>query len=279
MSVIAEKVKEKQSMLDINQQQADFYNKPKKNAISSIWSWGRGKLLRSVRLSIGVSDDVYRLHREWLADLSGKKVLDLGCFAGNVLSLEIAKKAGYYLGIDLSKRGISELKAKLESEGVINGQAVVVDFLSDDFDQYGQFDVIYIYGAMHHFQHFDVLLNRLNEVLMPNGRIITYDPTETSPLIKFIRSVYRPFQSDAAWEWPFNRDTYKSIQKVFVVEHVQGFLGRSKAAVMLAFLPLSANWKRKKSQEWHAYDLANANSFGPALESCMHVAMCLRKKL
>ena len=38
------------------------------------------------------------------------------------------------------------------------------------------------------------------------------------PKIKFVRMLYRPFQSDKDWEWPFNRKSVRDLEKYFTIE-------------------------------------------------------------
>lgn len=51
----------------------------------------------------------------------------------------------------------------------------------------------------------DELIDKLDEKLAPGGIIISHDPLKTSKPIALIRMLYRPFQSDRRWEWPFGR--------------------------------------------------------------------------
>ena len=84
--------------------------------------------------------------------------------------------------------------------------------------------MIYAYGVLHHFENTKILIDKLNEKLTSNGRIISYDPLETSLPIKIIRTLYRPFQSDAAWEWPFTKKTFYQFQKAFTIIERRGLL-------------------------------------------------------
>lgn len=59
-----------------------------------------------------MQQQTYDLHKAWFGDLSGKKVLDLGCFAGNHLSVYLAQNAREYIGVDLSEAGILKLNKK-----------------------------------------------------------------------------------------------------------------------------------------------------------------------
>ena len=83
-----------------------------------------------------------------------------------------------------------------------------MDLFSKDFND-KDFDLIYAYGVLHHFKDFDLLLNKLNDILSPNGEIVCLDPLETSFPIWLLRKIYRPFQSDSNWEWPFTRKKIK----------------------------------------------------------------------
>lgn len=268
-----------QDMLTVNQQQTAFYAMPETyhsagGLIPQLWRKLRDTQ-NEVRKSIGVDQDIYQLHRQWIGDVSTMKVLDLGCYDGNPLSFELARKAKSYLGIDLSEFAINSLKIKLDKLGVTTARAECVDFLSDEFQE-SNFDLVYAHSVAHHFEHFEVLLQVLAKRLNPGGKVITLDPLNTSLLAKFLRAAYRPFQPDKDWEWPFNKQTFASIQKYFEIEHIQGTSGRLKWSVPLALF-------NKKNAIYlgrllHANDLLKATQMNRALWSCMHVSMCWRKR-
>jgi 2-polyprenyl-3-methyl-5-hydroxy-6-metoxy-1,4-benzoquinol methylase len=274
-------MQEIEKMLEVNREQAKFYNhsERKDNAATRIWGSLRENTLGAYRRSSDISKDAYAFHTEWLGDLSDKKVLDLGCLRGNRLSIYMATHAKRYIGIDLSTEGIAILNDKLKAANApASATAITMDFLSPEFDE-KDFDIVYAYGVMHHFEFFEAFLEKIKEKLKPGGRVISYDPTETSWPIYLFRRIYRPFQSDADWEWPFSRNTYKMIQKHFKVLQVQGFLGASKWGVIPYMLPfLSAKKKQEITNKLHQKDLRLANKFDGNLYKCMHVIMHLQKK-
>jgi len=204
--------------------------------------------------------------------LSDKKVLDLGCFSGNALSLYIAERAKMYIGIDLSDVAIAKLNDKLKEANCPNAQALSVDFLSDAFTE-TDFDIIYAFGVMHHFENFDLLIKRINEKLIKDGKLITYDPLETSLPIVILRKLFRPFQSDAEWEWPFSKKTLHKIRKNFTVQEIKGILGKSKYGIPFQLIPLGAGYKQKTISGWVESDW-NAKTVDDVL-NCMHVTMYL----
>lgn len=267
------------AMLLTNQKQKEFYNennnKKRKNLPSRIWSGIRSGLLADYRRNFNISEKVYNQHKIWLGDLSNKKILDLGCLRGNALSIYMAKNAKEYIGIDLSDVAINELQLKIEKADCKNAKAVAVDFLSSEFSC-ENFDVIYAYGVLHHFENFDVLIDKLKEKLSSNGVIISYDPLQTSLPIKIIRAIYRPFQSDKDWEWPFDKKVVDKLYNNFKVMDVKGILGKSKYGILLSFLPLNRGYKNKKIQVMIDKDWSISSK--EDIYPCMHLTMFLQKK-
>jgi 2-polyprenyl-3-methyl-5-hydroxy-6-metoxy-1,4-benzoquinol methylase len=266
----------KDETLKVNIRQKEFYNTPgsNKNKISSLWSYARNKLLSDFRESSGLKTRVYDEHKKWMGDLSNKKVLDLGCLRGNVLSIYIAKESKEYLGIDLSDVAIQKLNQKLKKNNCENAKALAIDFYSEEFTD-RNFDIIYAYGVIHHFPDLDQLFNRIEEVLKPGGIIITYDPTQTSLPVKVLRTLYRPFQSDADWEWPFDKKSFNKINQRFHIDAMHGILGKSKWAFVLNVLPLPGKKKMIAKMIDADWEVNKVNS---QLYSCMQVTMKLRKK-
>jgi SAM-dependent methyltransferase len=261
--------------LEVNKKQTEFYNTKKKNLPTRIWSKIREKTLKDIRKELNILNESYDLHKSWFGDLSEKKVLDLGCFKGNYHSLYLAKNSKEYIGLDLSDKAIAKLNQKLED--IPNAKAVSADFLSKDFSE-KDFDIIYAYGVLHHFQNVDLLISKLNEKLAPKGKIISYDPLQTSPPIWIIRKLYRPFQSDAAWEWPFNRSTLKKFNANFTIIEKRGVLGKAKWYFLLSLLPISKEKKLKIGKKWHAKDWVESNKSMSYLYKCMQLTMLMQKK-
>lgn len=264
-------------ILETNKRQREFYNESdpnRKNLPTRIWSFVRNGLLSDYRKTYDLKDRVYDVHKEWMGDLADKKILDLGCLRGNALSLFMAEHAKEYIGIDLSDSAIFELQQKIDTKGYTNARAVAVDFLSPEFKD-TDFDIIYAYGVLHHFENFDVLVKKLNEKLAKGGIIISNDPLQTSIPIKVFRTIYRPFQSDKDWEWPFSKRTLKKIDSSFEVIEKRGILGKSKYGIPLNFVPIKKNYIRKKIQEMIEKDW-EANSWKDVY-SCMHLTMKLKK--
>ena len=266
-----------EEIIETNIKQKEFYNyKTQKNIPTRIWGFLREKTLKQIRRDIGALNQSYDLHKVWFGDLSDKKVLDLGCFSGNNLSMYMAENSKEYIGLDLSDVAITKLNDSLKN--IPTARAIAADFLSaTDFPD-KDFDIIYAYGVLHHFQNPDVLIEKLNEKLAPNGIIVSYDPFETSLPIKIIRVLYRPFQSDKDWEWPFTKSTYYKFSNTFNVIERHGVLGKAKWYFLINLLPISDEKKQEIGKKWHQQDWDNSVTSDKILFSCMHVTMKMQKK-
>ncbi|MCZ6595112.1 MAG: class I SAM-dependent methyltransferase, partial [Bacteroidetes bacterium] len=177
--------------------------------------------------------------------------------------------------IDLSNLAIEKLNKKLAH--LPHAGAVAQDFFSNEFKE-AQFDLIYAYGVLHHFKNVDNLIEKLNDKLAPRGRIISYDPLETSRPIWLLRKMYRPFQSDAAWEWPFNRKTVRKFENKFNVIEKRGVLGNSKWYFVIKLLPISKNKKLNWGKRAHQNDWEKSSRSDKYLFRCMQLNMLMEKK-
>ncbi|MCG9973041.1 class I SAM-dependent methyltransferase [Christiangramia crocea] len=260
---------------NINQRQREFYNTKKKNAATRIWSYFRNGALNRIKKRIGVEHDIYELHKAWFGDLSNKKVLDLGCFAGNSLSFYLAQNSREYLGIDLSPIGIDNLSQRILK--IPGARAEVIDFLSEGFKE-KDFDLIYAYGVLHHFKDVDELISKLKEKLSNGGEIVSHDPLQTSLPIKLIRSIYRPFQSDKDWEWPFSKKTYYKFEEAFEIRGRRAVLGKAKWSVFANLLPVSEEKKINKAKLWHREDWEMSAHSDKHMFTCMHLSLHMVKK-
>ena len=266
-------------MIEINEKQRAFYeseHSKRGNVATRIWSNARNSMMK-VRRELQITPLLYDLHLKWLGDVKGKRVLDLGCYSGNSLSLHLATESAFYIGIDLSEPAIEKLRQKIRERNLPHADARPLDFLAPDFP-YEPFDIIYAYSVMHHFQHFDAFLKVLRERLVPGGRVVTMDPMQTAWSMWLARKLYRPFQSDANWEWPFSKKSFQMIEKYFHIEAIQGVMGYSKFAVPIALVPGATEIAKRLGKHWHQKDLELSRQQGRGLWRCMQVAMFLRRR-
>jgi SAM-dependent methyltransferase len=270
----------KNKMIEINKAQADFYSRKtdtSRNFIYTLWHNLRKNGFWKYRQFLGIDAHVVDVHKKWLGNITEKTVLDLGCGAGNLLSPYLAKNARKYIAIDLSKPLLQKLDARLRKESIANYEIVEGDFLNIEFSV-KSFDIIYAFGVMHHFKDFNELLVALNSKLSDDGVVVTYDPVNISIISRTLRALYRPFQPDADWEFPFEKKTFQAIERAFKIKEVQGYFGKSKNSFPLYFMFGNREWVRNQSIKNHKWDLENLNKVSPAIYSSLNVSMLLIKK-
>ena len=281
LTELPESVAEQAAQMErLNQRQKEYYEADggdlthAGNVVTRVWTSFRGRVTQ-YRNAIGVKQDMRALHYRWFGDLTGCDVMELGCASGNKVSRDLAAQAQSYLGVDLNSVGVGRLNEMLAKHQLPNGKAVTADFLSQDFS-YGPFDVVYAQGVLHHFRYFDAFLKILHSRLKPGGRVVAWDPLQTALLPRMVRAAYRPFQSDADWEWPFTKETYRKFDQYFDVAEVQGMMGWAKWGIPL--VPFSPNLAEKVGKPLHQRDMRVANQRSRALWRCMNVATLLVRK-
>lgn len=267
----------KNELLETNIKQKSFYNKsPEKrklNIIMRAWRNARRNMYFLLHQS-GIWEDIYAQQKEWLGDLSEKKVLDFGCYEGNMLSTYLAANCKEYVGLDLSEKALTNLDITFQKKGLTNYKLISADILSDSFQE-NEFDVIYAQGVLHHFNPISVILPVLQEKLSDSGMIVSIDPLRTSLLTNMVRSVYHPFRIDKEWEWPFTKKTIDEIGDFFTISQMQGFMGAAKWSIPLAIV--NKNIAIKATKALHGNDRQKANKIGRSLYGCLQLSMCLKK--
>jgi len=253
---------------DRNRQAKDWYDADSLvnrngNLVTRLWIDGR-EILADFRKQTGVKSFIYDTQRNWLGDLSGKRVLEIGCSDGNSMSLYMAAHAREYLGIDLSTTMIEKFQRRLDSEEFPNAHAEAIDFLSDDFSP-EPFDVVYANSVVHHFRDIELFLSLLRQRLAPQGRVVTLDPMDTSWIAWSVRQPLLRVMTDGAWNRPFTRRTFGLIQRQFAIEKVQGVLGASKWPLPLSVVPGMQNMAVQMGRHRHERDRLRANVLGKHL--------------
>lgn len=192
----------------------------------------RKKLLRQQ----GMRDAVEVRVRDWLQASAGREVLEIGCFNGTRNTLWLMEQCSHYTGIDLSPSAIELLRGKARRASLAHKVTLVAgDVL--DFDPPRQFDLIYAQGVLHHFQHPEVLFAMLARFMKPEGRLVFSDPAELNGVLRLARRLYRPFQTDQAWEWPFTRRTVDALSRHFELREAFGYGRFSTLLVPLIAVP------------------------------------------
>lgn len=270
-----------EDMLRVNEAQKKYYEEADGAGESKVNGFATNLWRRWRQRALSVFDEsemdrsLSEIHLRWLSDkLPTAKVLDLGVGYGNPLSMTLAHRSREYVAVDLSASMVAHFERQLRNANLPNARAVVADVLSDNFPEYN-FDIVYARAVFHHFQHFDAFLSMLSQRMSPGGVVVTLDdPLETWWPMKALRLAYRPFQTDASWEWPFTRRSLSSIERHFKIVEKIGTYGRSKWAIPLGFLAPSL--AKRSASKWHKLDLQTNHSMS-SIRSCLRASFLLSK--
>jgi ubiquinone/menaquinone biosynthesis C-methylase UbiE len=110
----------------------------------------------------------------FLGDVSGKRVLDIGCGAGQ-LSHELSRRNAEISGIDVSPRMIELAQKRLGNEIDLRVHDLSKPLPFDD----SSFDVVVASLVMHYLEHWAPALSEVRRVLTPKGTMAfsTHHPT------------------------------------------------------------------------------------------------------
>ena len=98
----------------------------------------------------------------------GKRVLEVGCGIG-ADAAEFARHGADYVGIDISAESVKLAKQRFEVEN-LPGNFYVHNGI-DDLRKFGNFDLVYTFGVVHHYINEDRIINNIHDVLSPNGEL------------------------------------------------------------------------------------------------------------
>ncbi len=127
--------------------------------------------------------------KKMLPNFNGKRVLDLGCGFGWHCRYAIEQGAKYVVGIDISKKMLSEAKQRTKSPLVKYINKPIEDI---DYDE-NTFDIVISSLAFHYIESFDDICKKVNKCLTSEG--------------EFIFSVEHPvFTAQGTQDWYYSKD-------------------------------------------------------------------------
>jgi SAM-dependent methyltransferase len=214
-------------MVAINAEQAKFYDSisieddkkettgyakhERANLLTRAWAELRYRQQAAFTQS-GLEQRKEAFHKRWIDMKAGGRFLELGCFRGTRSSWPLIEAGGSYVGIDLSANAIDVLNKKIADAGLSNkAKGIAGDFLLMEENE--KYDLIFAHGVLHHFENPAPMFDKIARLLQDDGILLLTEPSQANTLYKVVRAAYRPFQSDAAWEWPFNQNTINAMER------------------------------------------------------------------
>jgi SAM-dependent methyltransferase len=154
---------------------------------------------------------------EILGDLRDKRVLDLGCGAGEA-AVYFALKGAQVCAVDISPLMLEKTKALAKRFGVpVRACHMTVETL--DFPE-GSFDVIYGSSVLHHAD-VGLAVKSIARVLKKNGTAVFIDPLDYNPIINVYRKIAKDVRTPT--EKPLTLKDIDGMKKNFAQVRLEHF--------------------------------------------------------
>ncbi|MHA2006663.1 MAG: methyltransferase domain-containing protein [Promethearchaeota archaeon] len=146
-----------------------------------------------------------------LGNVSGKKILDVGCGTGT-LSFYLAQNGADVIGIDLSKNFVVFCKAEAKRLGLsvefkeMNAQ--ILDFPDKTFD------IIVGSRVVHHIPDVKLFFKETRRLLKKNGFIAFIEPLKKNPIVELNRKFFAP-KERTRHEHPLFISDVKHAERIF----------------------------------------------------------------
>ncbi len=128
-----------------------------------------------------------------MGDIRGKRLLDLGCGAGEN-SVYFAKRGARCVATDYSP-GMVDVALKLAAANGVKIEGRTANAMALDFPD-NTFDLVYASNLLHHIPDPKTALREMHRVLKPAGKMCFWDPLKHNPVI----NVYRRMATEVRTE-------------------------------------------------------------------------------
>ena len=206
--------------------------------------------------------------KEFLGDITGKKVLEYGCGLGHI-SVLLAKSGAHVTGFDLSAESVTYGRKLAAANGV--GDRIQFDVCPAEELIYPDdtFDIIFGKAVLHHLAP-AVAQPHLLRVLKPGGKAVFSEPMGMNPVLNFVRDyVYYPQKNPRGADRPLNYDEIYSWAKGFSSMQIREIQLLSMLERGLGF--------NNRLRPLRSLDNALLSSFPRLRRYCRYVVMLMTK--
>ncbi len=128
-----------------------------------------------------------------LGDVAGKRLLDLGCGAGEN-SVYFSLKGARCVATDYSP-GMVDKALSLAMTNGVEIEARTMNALEIDFPD-ESFDIVYAANLLHHLPDPERAIREIHRVLKPGGKACFWDPLRHNPVIYLYRRMAKEVRTD-----------------------------------------------------------------------------------
>jgi len=144
-----------------------------------------------------------------LGDIEGKKILDLGCGAGEA-AVYFAKKGAEVTAVDIS-RGMLDVVQKVATKHGVYVNTNKASSYETGFRE-NTFDIVYTANLLHHVD-IERTLSEINRVLREGGVFVSWDPLAYNPIINIYRKIAKTLRTQD--EHPIKMKDLQIFRKYF----------------------------------------------------------------
>jgi ubiquinone/menaquinone biosynthesis C-methylase UbiE len=145
-----------------------------------------------------------------LGDVNGKRLLDLGCGAGEN-SVYFAMQGADCVASDYSP-GMVTVALELAAKYHVTIAGATVNAMSLDFPD-NSFDIVYAANLLHHLPDPQACIREMHRVLKPGGKACFWDPLTHNPMINIYRRMATSVRTED--ETPLDINITKFIRSQF----------------------------------------------------------------
>ncbi|MFM2432645.1 MAG: hypothetical protein RLZZ511_3859 [Cyanobacteriota bacterium] len=145
-----------------------------------------------------------------LGDVTGKRLLDLGCGAGEN-SVYFAQRGAHCVATDYSP-GMVDVAMQLAAANGVSIEGRVINAMAIDYPD-NTFDIVYAANLLHHMPDPMVTIREIYRVLKPGGKMCFWDPLKHNPVINVYRRIATEVRT--ADETPLNINILRNVKSLF----------------------------------------------------------------
>ena len=145
-----------------------------------------------------------------MGDIRGKRLLDLGCGAGEN-SVYFAQKGAHCVATDYSP-GMVEVALQLAARNGVEIEGHTANAMDLEFPD-NTFDLVYASNLLHHIPDPKIALKEMHRVLKPGGKACFWDPLKHNPVINVYRRMATEVRTED--ETPLDINIVNYIESLF----------------------------------------------------------------
>jgi SAM-dependent methyltransferase len=138
-----------------------------------------------VRRYAGSYRSIHEQLAKWLDIRAGERVLDVGCFTGDLLEILAARGADVN-GVELQREAVD-----IANERLGGGRVFQASVFGNEFPP-GPYDVITMMGLIEHVLDPRAMIRRARQMLAPDGRLYLQTPNADSLIARLMRGSWPP---------------------------------------------------------------------------------------